>query len=89
MRLRFNYVWIFLAILMAWLAKLAVHPRQAESGMEVVRRMAVGPLGGGAVLVATVAFYGAVAWLAAWGGGGGRGGDEVRGLEKEIGQWKT
>lgn len=90
-RLRFNYVWIFLVILLAWLAKLAMHPFEARSAVEVYERMAVGPAGSLLVLAAVLAFYSTVVWLAIWGGRHGRGSDEVKGVlkTKEMVEWKT
>lgn len=91
LRLRFNYVWIFLVTLVAWLAKLAMHPHEARSLAEVYGRMAVGPAGSLLVLASVALFYAAVIWLAVWGGRHGRGRDEVEGLakQKELDQWKT
>lgn len=91
LRLRFNYVWIFLVILVAWLAKLSMHPHDAGSLGEIYRRMAVGPAGSLLVLVSALAFYAAVIWLAIWGGRHGRGQDEVKGLakEKDLDLWRT
>lgn len=50
-RLRYNYIWIFLVLLVAWLTKLNVHPRRATSVVEVVDRMAIGPIEGWVVAV--------------------------------------
>ncbi|MFN7961612.1 MAG: DUF2270 domain-containing protein [Thermoanaerobaculia bacterium] len=88
-RLRFNYIWIFAAISLAWLAKLSVHPTHAQSFAQVMARMEIGPLTGREVILGWAAFWVAAVWLAIWGGGRGRHGDEVHGLEKEIEHWKT
>jgi uncharacterized membrane protein len=88
-RLRFNYVWIFLVLLIAWLTKLSVHPGHAESTAQVIQRMTIGPLPGLLVALGMAGFYGALAWLALWAGGRSRGCDEVHGLESAIDHWKT
>jgi uncharacterized membrane protein len=88
-RLRFNYIWIFIAISLAWLAKIAVHPGPARGFVQVVERMGIGPVSGWAVLLAWLAFWVVAVWLSVWGGSRGRHGDEVHGLEKEIDHWKT
>lgn len=88
LRLRYNYIWILLVILGAWLAKLNIHPTPARSVGEVLRRMAIGPVPGGSVLVAVLAFYLAAAWLALSAGRRRGVADEVYGLEKEREHWK-
>ncbi len=89
LRLRYNYIWIFLVVLVAWFAKVAIHPGPASSLGLLLERMSVGPVPGPAILVAVLAFYTAVAWLALWVRGQRGGSDEVRGLEKAIEHWKT
>jgi uncharacterized membrane protein len=88
-RLRFNYVWILLVILVAWLAKLTMHPFEARSATEVFQRMAIGPIPAAAVLVAVIAVYAALGWLAVGVGRHTRGTDEIYGLEKSLDHWKT
>lgn len=89
LRLRFNYVWIFLAILVSWIAKVALHePVPGVRGAGFVGRMAAGPVPGAVVLLFVATFYGAAAGLAIWAGGRRGGSDEVRGLEKAIDHWK-
>jgi uncharacterized membrane protein len=89
LRLRCNYIWIFLVILVAWLAKLNVHPTAAYSLGEIVERMAIGPLPGPAVLLLVAAFYVTAIRLAVWAGDQPGGTDEVHGLERAIEHWKT
>ena len=43
-RLRNNYLWLYGINLVTWIVKLCVHPQDAESLGEVVRRAAVGPI---------------------------------------------
>jgi uncharacterized membrane protein len=85
-RLRYNYVWIFLVILMAWLAKLSLHPVGVEGGF--LARMGVGPIGGILMLSLVAAFYATVIGLAVWAGGQRGRSDEIHGLEREIDHWK-
>lgn len=87
-RLRFNYLWIYGVLLLAWLAKLNIHPTPADSAAEVVRRMAIGPLAGSTVLVAVVVAFAVLAWLAIY-VGRGRAIDEVAGLEQARELWRT
>jgi uncharacterized membrane protein len=87
-RLRYNYVWIFLVVLLAWFAKLNLHPSAAWSVDIVLKRMAVGPVPGWVMLILVAAFYATAAWLAVW-VGRHRGGTEIHGLERAIDHWKT
>jgi uncharacterized membrane protein len=88
-RMRYNYLWIFLAILAAWLAKLAIHPAPAPDLATVIARMAVGPLPALVMLVFVSVFYAACVGLAMWAGHSGRNVDEVHGLEEQMDHWKT
>jgi uncharacterized membrane protein len=87
-RLRYNYIWIYLAILVAWTTKLYAHPVPANGVAEVVARMEAGPLPGLVVLGTVVAFYGVATWLAVRGDPRHGAADEIRGLEREIDRWK-
>lgn len=88
-RLRYNYVWLFLVIGAAWLAKLNVHPTAAASLGEVYARMAIGPVPSGFVLAALGLFYAGIIALAVWVGRQRAGTDEVRGLERAMDHWKV
>jgi len=88
-RLRYNYLWIYGVLLLAWLAKLSIHPTAASSFGQVVERMAVGPLGGPLVLAAVGLWFAAGVWLALRDGGDRRAMDEVSGTETSIEAWKT
>jgi uncharacterized membrane protein len=68
-RLRRNYLWMFLVLLLAWLLKISLSSPQREGAaqagvsqavLDLVRGMALGPIPGWVVLLAVVAFYG---WL--------------------------
>ena len=67
-RLRRNYIWMFLILLLAWVLKISSPTLQdAETDLELVRSVhdivnnaVLGPLPGWAVLLAIAAFYG---WL--------------------------
>jgi uncharacterized membrane protein len=87
MRLRRNYIGLFAVLLVAWLAKLTLHPDGATASGQVLERMAIGPLPGWSVLVLTLLFYAALLWIAMWRGGRSSS-DEVIGVEKEIDHWK-
>ena len=69
-RLRRNYLWMFLVLLLAWLLKVSSLPSPQQEGapragapqafLAMVGGMALGPVPGWAVLLCVVAFYG---WL--------------------------
>jgi len=88
-RLRYNYIWIYLAILFAWLDKLYVHPTPAASARDLIDRMRVGPLDGWVVLAIVGAAYLAAVWLAVRGDRRRGIADEIHGVEREMGHWKT
>ncbi len=88
-RLRYNYIWIFLVLLAAWVAKLSLHPTQAYEPVVILERMRVGPLAPAAVLASAIAFYAAAVWLAVWAGGLRGGRDEIRGVETAVDRWKA
>lgn len=83
-RLRYNYLWIFYAILLAWVAKLHLHPDPARTPAQLLERMSVGPIGGRAVLIVLLLYYLGISWLALR----GRGRDEIRGFESDLWHWK-
>jgi uncharacterized membrane protein len=88
-RLRANYIWLFLVILVAYVTKLAIHPTPATRLPELYARLAVGPVPAWLMLLGVVAFYAAAVWMALWAGSLRGGGDEVHGLEKAIEHWKA
>jgi uncharacterized membrane protein len=88
-RLRYNYIWIYFAILLAWLAKLYMHPIPALRPSVVFERMRVGPLDGKVVLALVLAFYATAVWLALRGDRRRGSADEIHGIEREMEHWKT
>ena len=88
-RLRYNYIWIYLAILAAWITKLYMHPIPARTAGVLLERMRVGPLSGRVVLASVIAFYAAAIWLAIRGDRRRGFSDEVHGVEGEMEHWKT
>ena len=89
MRLRRNYAWLFLAILVSWLVKLEMHPQPAQHWAEVIRRMSIGSVPGPAVL-ALVALFELTLLVVSLTAKRQKGpSDEVIGLEKEMQHWKT
>lgn len=88
-RLWRNYLWIFLILLAAWVLKLFVHPTEAASWGELYARMRVGPVPPWVVLALGTSFYALI--LAALGASWRRGlpVDEIKGLERDLAQWKV
>lgn len=86
-RMRYNYLWIYLAILVAWVTKLHLHPEPAESPGVLVTRMAIGPIPGWSVLIAVAAFYIGTVCLSTI-AGRRQVHDEIRGLERDLEDWK-
>ncbi len=60
-RLRKNYAWIFVIQIVAYAAKLSIHPVPITQFAEVYQRAAIGPVPGLAVLLAGVVFH--MSWL--------------------------
>lgn len=56
-RFRRNYLWIFIVLAVAWLAKAALFPQPLTSWQELVQRSSIGALPGEVVLVAGVIFF--------------------------------
>jgi uncharacterized membrane protein len=87
LRLRFNYIWIFLVLFLAWLAKLNLHPAPAAGLRELVARMGIGPVAGPYVLVVAIGANLLAIWAALRGGGGFY--DEVHGLDPDRAHWRS
>ncbi len=57
-RLRRNYLWIYLIVGIAWLAKLSLFPEPVQSTSEIIRRAGIGGLLSGELVISVVAgFY--------------------------------
>jgi len=89
LRLRYNYIWIFSVLLIAWLAKVHLHPTPAATPAEAFARLGIGPFGGWSMLAMVGTFYIAAVALSIWGSRQRGGRDEVRGREMQISQWKS
>src|SRR5262245_40098490 len=57
LRLRYNYLWIYSVILVAWLAKVHLHPTPAATPREAFERLGIGPFGGWSMLAIVVGAY--------------------------------
>jgi uncharacterized membrane protein len=64
-RLRRNYLWIFGALLAAWLFKVHLTEGGALDPLGLPERAGLGMIPGGLVLIALAGFYGWLIWLAA------------------------
>lgn len=87
-RLRKNYSWMFLVILVAWLLKLTLHPVAATQVGEFLKRMAVGPLAWPVVAGLALAFYATLIGILYESGRQRGSGDEVQGIEAAMDHWK-
>jgi uncharacterized membrane protein len=88
-RLRFNYIWIFLVILLTWIAKIYLHPTLANTPAEAFERLRIGPVSGWGMLALVAVFYGVAITLALWGGQQRHASiHEVHGLEQQLDHWK-
>ena len=87
-RLRKNYLWMFLVLLVAWLVKLTLHPVAANDVWEVLGRMRIGPLPWLAVALVVTAFYGTLAGILYRSTRQREDGDEVHGVEAAMDHWK-
>ena len=63
-RLRRNYLWIYIVVGFAWLAKLWLFPSMATSLAEMASRASVGPISGGLVVSVSSFLFAAVFILA-------------------------
>ena len=69
-RLRRNYIWMFLILLLAWVLKIASPKLQEGASADtatpigtIVGNAALGPIPGWAVIVAVAIFYAALLWV--------------------------
>ena len=63
-RLRRNYVWIYLTLLLTWFVKIAIHPTTIASWGDIVTRAALGPISGWAMILFGVVFNGSLIGMA-------------------------
>jgi uncharacterized membrane protein len=63
LRLRRNYLPLFLVLLLAWLIKLIVHPEPLHNLSELYDRCAVGHIPGWFALSLVTGFYAALVWV--------------------------
>ncbi len=56
-RLRRNYLWLFVILALAWIAKLWLFPEPAQNLLALVQRAYVGPIQGWIVLSIGIAYY--------------------------------
>ena len=87
-RLRKNYLWMFLVLLVAWLVKLTLHPVAANDVWEVLGRMRIGPLPWPVVALGVTAFYGTLVGILYRSTRQREDGDEVHGIEAAMDHWK-
>ncbi|MDQ4078443.1 MAG: DUF2270 domain-containing protein [Chloroflexota bacterium] len=59
-RLRRNYVWIYLTLLLTWFVKVAIHPTPIDSLEQFFARTALGPLSGTIMVLVGLLFNGAL-----------------------------
>jgi uncharacterized membrane protein len=63
-RLRRNYIWVYLVLLSAWLAKLLLFPETLTTLDQLVTRAHMGAIPGGIVIGVVVVFYAALVAIA-------------------------
>lgn len=88
-RLRRNFAFLYVVVLITWIVKLFVHPTPAVSVGEIYSRMGIGPIPPWSVLLAVLAFYVTMVVLLASGKEKRAAADEVKGLERELDHWKV
>ena len=59
-RLRRNYVWIYLTLLLTWFVKIAIHPTTIASFGDIITRATLGPIPGWAMILFGVLFNGSL-----------------------------
>lgn len=57
-RMRRNYIWVFLLLVIAWFVKIAIHPTPVGSFREFVIRSSIGALPGGIVIAIGIIYNG-------------------------------
>lgn len=62
-RLRRNYLWIYMTLLIAWQAKLWLQPFAAKSWVEAINRASIGPVSGALILIVVSIFLGFILFI--------------------------
>lgn len=89
LRMRYNYIWIYSVLLIAWISKVHLHPTPAATPREAFQRLGIGLFGGWSMLAMVAVFYVIAIAMAIWGVPKRANVDEVRGLELQVEQWKS
>lgn len=87
-RLHRNYAWIFLILTLGWLLKLFIHPTEAIGIRMWYERMAVGAIPPWIVLAFGMTFSAIIAAALIASHRVGMPVDEIKGLERDLAQWK-
>jgi uncharacterized membrane protein len=87
-RLRRNYIWIYLILLVTWVLKIFMHPTPAESLGVMYARMGVGPISAPIIIVCGLILYAAIIGAVLSTVGREAATDEVHGIEREMEHWK-
>ncbi|HET6373598.1 MAG TPA: DUF2270 domain-containing protein [Candidatus Polarisedimenticolia bacterium] len=88
-RLRRNYVWLYLIVLVTYSVKLFIHPTPADHMSEIIARAGIGPIPPGFVITLLTVFYLCVTVPLFTGVAKRAAADEIAGLEGELGHWKV
>jgi len=89
LRVRYNYIWIFSALALAWIIKVWLHPDPAMSLREFYDHVGAPPLPSWLVLGIAVAFFATIAGMfIAAGHLEATSEDEIHGLEADRAHWK-
>lgn len=88
-RLRRNYSFLYLVILITWIVKLFVHPSPATNVYEIFSRMGIGPIPPWVVLAGVLLTYAVLVALLMTHRAKRSAADEVRGYERELEHWKV
>ena len=63
-RLRRNYSWIFIVLVLSWIIKVAIHPTPTTDVAILLERASIGPISGPVVIAVGVVFNAAMLFLA-------------------------
>lgn len=88
-RMRRNYAWLFGIVLVAWIAKLFMHPGPATHVSDLISRMAIGPIPSWLILALALIFFAGVTIPLITSHGRRAAADEIEGVEREMTRWVT